>query len=226
MPEPIIVAPRAETPALARPTTPRQSPAAPQSAVQPSPSPAVEPAAPLAVVETHGEVEVRPLPPRAALPDASELEAEEEEEEPEDAPFIPPAPEIVRTVKMPEFNDLPAIAQTQILAQRDAAGAAPQAGEPSRRKTLLEKLAAFGINRPEDSAPAIHARPPLGPNLAPTNVATPALADFSRPAPRPAAAPRPVQGQLDQLGRVAPRPQASDDDQLEIPAFLRRRPHG
>jgi cell division protein FtsZ len=229
LPEPIIVSPRAETPALARPTAPRQSPATSQPSVQPSPSPspAVEPAAPLAAVETHGEVEVRPLPPRAALPDSSELEAEEEEEEePEDAPFIPPAPEIVRPVKMPEFNDLPPIAQTQILAQRDAAGATPQAGEPSRRKTLLEKLAAFGINRPEDSAPALHARPPLGPNLAPANVATPALADFSRPAARPAATPRPVQGQLDQLGRVAPRPQASDDDQLEIPAFLRRRPHG
>jgi cell division protein FtsZ len=226
LPEPIIVAPRAETQVLARPATPRPSPATQQPAVPPSPPPAVEPTAALTAVETHGEVEVRPLPPRAALPDPSEREAEdEEEEEPADSPFIPPAPEIVRPVKMPEFNDLPAIAQNQILAQRDAAGATPQAGEPGRRKTLLEKLAAFGINRPEDSAPAIHARSPLGPNLAPTNVATPALAEFTRPAPRPAT-PRPAQGQLDQLGRVAPRPQATEDDQLEIPAFLRRRPHG
>jgi cell division protein FtsZ len=39
---------------------------------------------------------------------------------------------------------------------------------------------------------------------------------------RPAApAARPAQGQLDQLGRAAPN-RSSEEDQLEIPAFLRR----
>jgi cell division protein FtsZ len=192
--------------------------------------PAVASLAPMAMVETRGEVEVQPLPPRATLPqllgaDPSELDIEDEEDEPADAPFIPPAPEIVRPVKMPEFNDLPPIAQNQILAQRESVGAPPPVGESGRRKTLLEKLAAFGINRPEDTAPAIAPRPLLGPALAPANAAPPAISEFTRPAPRPAT-PRPAQGQLDPHGRVAPRPQTTEDDQLEIPAFLRRRPHG
>jgi cell division protein FtsZ len=33
---------------------------------------------------------------------------------------------------------------------------------------------------------------------------------------------RPAQGQLDPQGRMAPPPRQSEDDQLEIPAFLRR----
>jgi cell division protein FtsZ len=33
---------------------------------------------------------------------------------------------------------------------------------------------------------------------------------------------RPAQGNLDPQGRVAPQPRMMDDDQLEIPAFLRR----
>ncbi|TXN64679.1 cell division protein FtsZ, partial [Methylobacterium sp. WL6] len=33
---------------------------------------------------------------------------------------------------------------------------------------------------------------------------------------------RPAQGNLDAQGRMAPQPRMMDDDQLEIPAFLRR----
>jgi cell division protein FtsZ len=42
-------------------------------------------------------------------------------------------------------------------------------------------------------------------------------------APLPAAPQyRPAQGSLDAQGRVAPQSRMMDDDQLEIPAFLRR----
>ncbi len=44
-----------------------------------------------------------------------------------------------------------------------------------------------------------------------------------RPAPAPAApAYRPAQGQLDAQGRVPAPTRSFEDDQLEIPAFLRR----
>ncbi|MFD0934836.1 hypothetical protein ACFQ12_06515, partial [Methylobacterium trifolii] len=42
------------------------------------------------------------------------------------------------------------------------------------------------------------------------------------PAPPAAPAYRPAQGNLDAQGRIAPQPRMMDDDQLEIPAFLRR----
>jgi cell division protein FtsZ len=44
-----------------------------------------------------------------------------------------------------------------------------------------------------------------------------------RPAAQPQPGYRPAQGQLDPQGRAAPAaPRAYEDDQLEIPAFLRR----
>ena len=46
-------------------------------------------------------------------------------------------------------------------------------------------------------------------------------AEYGRPSQRPGT-PRPAQGQLDPHGRAAPRPAPVEDDQLEIPAFLRR----
>ena len=69
----------------------------------------------------------------------------------------------------------------------------------------------------------------LSPLAAPRSLAAPAPvkpstsalhAEYGRPAPRPQPA-RPAQGQLDLHGRPAPRP-AAEEDQLEIPAFLRR----
>ena len=42
------------------------------------------------------------------------------------------------------------------------------------------------------------------------------------PAPAPVPQYRPAQGSLDAQGRVAPQSRMMDDDQLEIPAFLRR----
>ncbi|RZK83238.1 MAG: cell division protein FtsZ, partial [Methylobacterium sp.] len=50
-----------------------------------------------------------------------------------------------------------------------------------------------------------------------------APADYAKRAPVQAPpAYRPAQGNLDPQGRVAPQARMMDDDQLEIPAFLRR----
>jgi cell division protein FtsZ len=163
------------------------------------------------------EVEVRPVLQKPALyADSTPARVEEQDEE-----FIPPAPEqpYLRATRMPQIDELPAVAQTQIRAHRGDA-APPPAPAETRRRSLLEKLAAFGISRTEDAEPAPAAR--SAPPPAPAKPSGAALhAEHGRPALR-SALPRAAQGQLDPQGRVAPRSVPSEDDQLEIPAFLRR----
>jgi cell division protein FtsZ len=164
----------------------------------PQPVPAFSPVA--EAPEFEAEVEAEPAPaPVAALEEAALEEA-----------FIPPAPEpIVRSPRMPTIDELPPVVQPALRVARGELP--PPPAQPERRRSLLEKLAAFGISRPEDTAP--RATAPLAPprQLA---QATPMLAR--------AQPPRPAQGQLDAQGRQQPRPMVTDDDQLEIPAFLRR----
>ena len=85
--------------------------------------------------------------------------------------------------------------------------------------SLLQRLASVGLGRKEEEeAPRPAARQ------------MPATPPMPRPAPRPAAHQEPVsefakrsapQG-LDPHGRQAPAQPQVDDDQLDIPAFLRR----
>jgi cell division protein FtsZ len=88
--------------------------------------------------------------------------------------------------------------------------------------TLLRRLATvgFGGRREEVEAAPL---PPMRAPVAPTPQAA-APADYAKRAPVMQAAPayRPAQGNLDPQGRVAPQARMMDDDQLEIPAFLRR----
>jgi cell division protein FtsZ len=186
---------------------------------RPAPAPIVIPAAaaPVAVVAPPQPVAVAPL----AEPEEIEIEDDEEEAPApvaarEEAPvveeFIPPAPEpMVRPLRMPTIDELPPVVQPVVRAARGEVQPAAAPQQPERRRSLLEKLAAFGISRPEDAAPRANA--PLSP---PRQLAQP------QPALPRAQAPRPVQGQLDAQGRQQPRPMSADDDQLEIPAFLRR----
>ncbi|MGC2051861.1 MAG: cell division protein FtsZ [Methylovirgula sp.] len=131
-------------------------------------------------------------------------------------PFIPPTPEspIIRPQRMPQIEDLPVPVQKQIRAQR---------GEPisethneTKRRTLLERLAAFGVSRQE--GPSTAGREPKPPSQVPAMRAAqpnPVHAEYGK---RGTQAPR--QQSLDAQGRLVPR--AIDEDQLEIPAFLRR----
>jgi cell division protein FtsZ len=104
-------------------------------------------------------------------------------------------------------------------------GAADPPPPETRRRSLLEKLAAFGITRRDDEpaaklvAPALPAAAPLRPHTVP-----PAQSEFGRGHPRqqPLRAPA---GTLDPNGRPAPRPPVMEDDHLDIPAFLRRQPN-
>ncbi len=95
--------------------------------------------------------------------------------------------------RMPQIEDLPQVAQNQLRAMREAQKA-PAPGPETRRRSLLEKLAAFGITRHEDEParrrpPAPAASPPAAAAPAP---APAAQADVGRASPRPSrpAAPR------------------------------------
>jgi cell division protein FtsZ len=207
---------------------PRSRPAAAARVASPPTLP-IEPLHPTAAVN---DVELQPLAP-IGLPFPEPIEPRREPEE-EATHFIPPAPEqpIVRAPRMPQIEDLPQVAQNQLRAMREAQAAAAPAAQPeTRRRSLLEKLAAFGITRHDDDpaprAPAPSA--PLAPpqRLAPAPTAQPEFAraqpqaEFARPQARPQPQ-RAQPGALDSHGRPAHRPPVTEDDHLDIPAFLRR----
>jgi cell division protein FtsZ len=171
--------------------------------------------APASNVDTKGEVEVRAFAPKPVVYAEQSADRYDDAMEQE---FVPPAPEqpVVRQTRMPKIEELPPIAQNQLRIQRgEVTTVAPQ--PETRRRSLLEKLAAFGISRQEDEA-SVRAVAPPAPARA--NTAGPQI-DYSRPSQR-ATTQRVAQGQLDPHGRASPRVVASEDDQLEIPAFLRR----
>jgi cell division protein FtsZ len=157
-------------------------------------------------------------PPRPAPREPERYEA---------GPYIPPAPEtpVVRPQRMPQIEDLPMPVQNQIRQQYAAGDQADV-----KRRTLLERLAAFGMSRddaPGHTAPEQRAAPQLGyqPQPAPQYqrpaAPSPAHADYAKRPTSPMAQ-RPPQQSLDTHGRMAPTARQSEDDQLEIPAFLRR----
>ena len=129
---------------------------------------------------------------------------------------------MVRQPRMPRIEELPMPAQNQLRAKR---GVVSDDHPEKRRMTLMQRLASVGLGRKDEPA-----EPPAEANLArqqPTFDRMPA-----RPAPRAhdSRAQDPVseyakkgapQG-LDPLGRQAPVHNSSEDDQLDIPAFLRR----
>jgi cell division protein FtsZ len=201
-----------------------------QAAPPPAPAPAPQPIAEIAVEPEHertaslaaslpADVEIRPAAPKPAFyvePPAQQTLFEEEPP----AEFVPPqAEQIVRPIRMPQVEDLPPVVQRQMRQQRGE----PQVPQPeTRRKSLLEKLAAFGITKQEETEPPAPRAAPALPAPPAPRAAPPAQshADYGRPQPR-ALAPRVAQGALDPHGRVGAKP-SIEEDQLEIPAFLRR----
>jgi cell division protein FtsZ len=118
--------------------------------------------------------------------------------EPEPSHYMPPQ-ETPRP-RMPAVEDFPRPVQEQIRQAR---------GEPApidpRRKSIFERLASFGASRQEET---------MQPAAAPTRPQAPpppSPADYAR---RPAAP--------DAQVRRAPQHRMAEEDQFEIPAFLRR----
>ncbi len=180
--------------------------------------------APQAAAQLVDDLEIQPAAPVVAFPEPIEARHEPEDETPH---FIPPAPEQagVRPARMPQIEDLPQVAQNQIRAIREAHAGTP--APETRRRSLLEKLAAFGITRHDEEPEAPKPATPALPAAAPPQRAYPASsshAEAGRAPPRPLPA-RAAAGALDPHGRAIPRPPATEDDHLDIPAFLRRHPN-
>ncbi|MGD0023786.1 MAG: cell division protein FtsZ, partial [Xanthobacteraceae bacterium] len=207
----------------AEPTQPVR-PAVPASAAAPaSVNASIESAAKAAIAAAVEDVTIRPLARKPSLfidPSASGPETQEPKQ------FIPPQPERLppRAPRMPRIDELPVPAQNEIRARR---GELPQDDHPDkRRRSLLERLASVGLGRREQAKEEEMPGP-----RAPLSTPQPTERLSGRPMPRPSELrPEPVseyakhaapQG-LDEHGRQTPVHNPSEEDQLDIPAFLRR----
>ena len=188
-------------------------------------------AAVAAALLPHGsdDVTIRPIAPKPSLfmepaaPDAQSAEPPKA--------FIPPEPERAgaRGPRMPRIEEFPVPAQNEMRAQR---GELPDQHPEKRRLTLLQRLAAVGLGRRDGDEPVAEAAPRLAstqtvdrappvPRPAPAQRAPePRQEPVSEYAKRPA--PQSAHQSLDLHGRQAPVQKPVDDDQLDIPAFLRR----
>ena len=219
-------------PPVAQSSAPFGSASAPiaPSALRPSIDQAAA-AAVAAALAPHGEeVSIRPMPPKPSLfaepsgheplPPATEPAAPKA--------FIPPQPErpMSRSApRMPTFEELPVPGQNEFRARR---GESTDADHPEKRRlTLLQRLAAVGLGRREDELD----QKPGGRPAESARAAGPERASHRGPArPSESRGPDPVsdfakrgapQG-LDIHGRTATMHSQAEEEQLDIPAFLRR----
>jgi cell division protein FtsZ len=176
------------------------------------------------------EVTIRPLGPKPSLfidPAVSGPEPHEPEA------FIPPQPERMpsRNMRMPRIDELPVPAQNELRARR---GELAEEHPEKRRTSLLQRLAAVGLGRREqDDEEALSMPPRVAPQMPSMPHSVPERLP-GRPAPRQELRQEPRQEPvseyakrgapqgLDQHGRQAPVHNRSEEDQLDIPAFLRR----
>jgi cell division protein FtsZ len=199
--------------------------AAPQPALQPAaPPPPQQRADLMAAAAVAAALTPSPAAPKPTLfADPTRPAAQAENGMPK--AFIPPQPErpANRAPRMmPTFEDMPVPGQNEYRSRR---GEMPEPEHPEKRRlTLLQRLAAVGLGRRDDEPeaeqrevrqpePARRAeRPPMRPRPAEPRSGEQVSEFAKRGAP---------QG-LDAHGRPAQVPHASEDDQLDIPAFLRR----
>jgi cell division protein FtsZ len=171
---------------------------------------------------TGDDVTIRPLAPKPSLfieppvggPETEEMEA-----------FIPPPAERpqLRAPRMPRIDELPMPAQNEIRAKR---GEVVREEHPvGQRMTLLQRLASvggLGRRHPEEE-PGAEPKAPIMPQPAERLAGRPApRPQESRPEPVSEYARRAAPSGLDQHGRQSPVHNPVDEDQLDIPAFLRR----
>ncbi|MEM7426345.1 MAG: cell division protein FtsZ [Pseudomonadota bacterium] len=176
------------------------------------------------IAELEPVAEAIPEPVEAPAPVHVEATAPSIPAEPqvEAAPEPIPAPAAAR---LPEVEDFPPIARRQIAAQAEG-HAEPQVAR--KRKGLFERLAGVGLGRKEDEEVQRTAEPAMSP---PQRRVAPPPPPRARVAAGGGAAAvavaEPVIEDFQEQQVVAPETAASadqelSDDQLEIPAFLRR----
>ncbi|TCT06701.1 cell division protein FtsZ [Aquabacter spiritensis] len=174
----------------------------------PKPAPAPAPQQAVAI----DEVTIRAAAPKQtyyAEPEPAPAPAPATHED-EFSPYIPPQAQRPRTPRMPRVEELPMPAQNQIRAQR---GEAPA---EQKKMTLLQRLANVGMGRHAEEPEAARAPQPTlrapAPPAAKPQGREPVSEFAKRPAARPAA----------EVPTRHPQQPGHEDDQLEIPAFLRR----
>jgi cell division protein FtsZ len=189
----------------------------------------IESAAKAAIASAVEDITIRPIAPKPSLfidPAAREPAPQMPVEEPRT--FIPPQAERVptRAPRMPRIDELPVPAQNEIRARR---GEMPEEHHPEKqRMSLLQRLASVGLGRresdePPPAAPAPRApapterlagRPPMPRPAEPRHESQPPVSEYAKQRPAPSG--------LDHHGRQAPVHNSGEEDQLDIPAFLRR----
>jgi cell division protein FtsZ len=167
------------------------------------------------------DVTIRPLPPRPSFfePIQDDHYADAHHDEEPAGAFIPPRAERAgrSAPRMPRVDELPVPAQNEIRASRGES--TENQTLERKRMSLLQRLAQVGLGRREESE-----------EFEPHHIDAPALAEPEyRPQPE-----RRAQEQVSEYARrPAGRPAVSEsgarpgrsrieDDELEIPAFLRR----
>jgi cell division protein FtsZ len=221
-------------------TVPLTTPTIPASH-PPSMPEAIETAAKAAVAAAlsmggHEDVTIRPIQPKPSLfPETAPPHAPEA---PAPRNFIPPSPErpANRPPRMPRIDEFPLPGQNELRAKR---GEGVEHEQPEKRRGgLLRRLAAVGLGRREEEPekmpsnvrpvrpaprPADRAPPPLPPQPRPVaRPPEPRGPEMRSPEPVSEYARRPAHQGLDPHGRPAPVHNTAEDDQLDIPAFLRR----
>lgn len=176
------------------------------------------------------DVSIRPMPTmKPSLFDAPQHEEPVVAHEPPPAPaFIPPrAEQPLRQARMPRIDELPLPAQNEIRAQR---GEADADNHPEKQRlSLMQRLASVGLGRRQeetDATPPRVARPApqfAAPPQRPTARQPEGRHSEGRPAdPVSEYARRAAPQGLDPHGRPSPVHNSPEEDQLDIPAFLRR----
>ncbi len=245
---PVAAAPK---PAYAAPLPQPEAAFPAEAAPAPRPVQTARPAPVEAPAARDPDVTIAPYRPAGAEYDADfdvemELRAAFEQDQQgqhSEAPFIPPQAETPQ-VRMPRVEDFPPIAQRQMEARH---GGHPQ-DEDRGPMSLLRRLANVGLGRREEEAPPAPrpqqrpvqnqpqrpklAAPPPPPQRQPQQQVAappPPPSDYAKRPPQPRTGPaqqdamyRPRQAELDKHGRPLPRDARQIDDELEIPAFLRR----
>ena len=216
------------TPAVPR----QQTKAATEDAAQLAIEKAAKAAVAAAVLPLIEDVTIRPIPPKPSL--FAEQAAAPAEPPPAPRSFIPPAPERTanRPRRMPGIDELPLPAQAELRAKRGDQVGAEHQDKP--KVGLLRRLAAVGLGRREDEdepekmpgiRPPRQTPPPINRSVASPPPAPPTCPTMTPPrGPDPVSdyAKRPAHQGLDPLGRQAPVHNPVEEDQLDIPAFLRR----
>ena len=171
------------------------------------------------------DVSIRPMPMKPSL---FETQAEQPMPSMQEAPpqaFIPPPAERpVRAQRMPRIDELPMPAQNEIRAQR---GEVADNHPEKQRLSLMQRLASVGLGRRTDEAAETAPPAPRPARPIPQFAQAPQRPTARQPEGRPGEpvseyARRAAPQGLDPHGRPAPVHNSTEEDQLDIPAFLRR----